>query len=139
MAPGIGRISFANLLLDLIPPVQWRRRFLLSIIVIQFVVDSIEAIISVTQCRPLAAYWDPGVTGICLDPLVQQYFGFFHGCACAFITTYKGNAYRLSSLLRRRSDAGDFPCEHVLEFQHEKIHQSPTLLFDGTRDVVSYT
>lgn len=82
MSPGFGRISFAFLLLGLIPPQKWRRRFLWTIISIQFVVDVGTVIISFSQCRPITGFWDPSVAANCWPPKVQQYTGYFQGCMC---------------------------------------------------------
>ena len=81
MSPGFGRISFAFLLLELTPPVKWRRRFLLTIIAIQFIVDVGTVIISFSQCRPIAGFWNPHIQAHCWPPKVQEYTGFFQGCA----------------------------------------------------------
>lgn len=80
LSPGIGRIAYAFLLLGLVPPVQWRTRFLWSIMAIQFVVDIVTIIISFTQCRPLSKFWNHDVPGTCWSPSVQQDTGFFQGC-----------------------------------------------------------
>lgn len=80
LSPGIGRIAYAVLLLDLVPPIRWRTRFLWSIIFIQFIVDILTIIISFSQCRPLKKFWDHSVPGSCWPATVQQDTGFFQGC-----------------------------------------------------------
>ncbi|EED12777.1 integral membrane protein [Talaromyces stipitatus ATCC 10500] len=85
LSPGIGRIAYAFLLLGLVPPVQWRTRFLWSIIAIQFVVDIVTIIISFAQCRPLSTFWNHDVSGTCWSPSVQQDTGFFQGSVCSAV------------------------------------------------------
>lgn len=83
MAPGFGRISFAFLLLNLLPPSgprSVRPKILWTIIATQFVIDVGTVIISMTQCRPIAGFWDRTIAAGCWDPRVQQYTGFFQGC-----------------------------------------------------------
>lgn len=83
MSPGFGRISFAFLLLGLLPPGgkgSIRPKFLWGIIAIQFVVDVGTVIVSMSQCRPIEGFWDKSVEAGCWDPHVQQYTGFFQGC-----------------------------------------------------------
>lgn len=80
MAPGFGRISFALLLLNIVPPAAWRRRFLWTIIACQFIVDVSTVIISFSQCQPMQKFWDHTVPGNCWNPKVQEYTGFFQGC-----------------------------------------------------------
>lgn len=85
MSPCFGRISYAFLLLNIIPPKKWRKRFLWSIIVIQFVVDVGTVIISFSQCQPIQRFWDSSVDGSCWDPKIQEYTGFFQGSVCSAV------------------------------------------------------
>jgi hypothetical protein len=80
MCPGFGRISFAFLLLSIIPPTTGRKVFLWSVIGAQFVVDVGTVIISFAQCRPIEGYWDKSLNADCWPPHIQQYTGFFQGC-----------------------------------------------------------
>jgi hypothetical protein len=80
MSPGFGRISFAVLLLGIIPPTKWRKRYLWTIITCQFIVDVVTVIISFSQCRPMRGFWDPNVHARCWSPSVQQRTGYFQGC-----------------------------------------------------------
>lgn len=83
MSPGFGRISFAFLLLGLLPPGAHkgaRPKILWSIIATQFVVDVATVIISMVQCRPIAGFWNKNIEAGCWDPRVQQYAGFLQGC-----------------------------------------------------------
>ncbi|KAI1204110.1 uncharacterized protein F4807DRAFT_472677 [Annulohypoxylon truncatum] len=77
LSPGFGRISFAFLLLGLMPPTKAQRLFLWGIICIQFVVDIGTVIISFSQCRPINGYWDPSVRPSCWPREVQQYAAYF--------------------------------------------------------------
>jgi hypothetical protein len=88
MSPGFGRISFALLLLGLIPPTKWRRRFLWTVISIQFIVDVGTVLISFCQCRPLAGFWDQSIEAECWPPVVQQYTGYFQGCRCLIFSKF---------------------------------------------------
>jgi hypothetical protein len=80
MSPCFGRISFALLLLGIIPPARWRFRFLWTIIAIQFVVDVGCVIVSFSQCRPIRGFWDHSVEAGCWPAYVQRDAGFFQGC-----------------------------------------------------------
>ncbi|KAI1116310.1 hypothetical protein F5Y14DRAFT_77588 [Nemania sp. NC0429] len=72
LSPGLGRISYAFLLLSLVPPTMNRRRLLWGIITLQFIIDVVTVITSVSECRPLEKFWDPGVDGECWPRSVQQ-------------------------------------------------------------------
>jgi hypothetical protein len=101
MSPCFGRISFALLLLRIIPPVPWRRRFLQTIIACQFIVDIAVVVINYAQCRPLEKYWNPGMEGSCWSPKVQQYTGYLQGCKFAFFDsgTYNNSCTAVCSLV----------------------------------------
>ena len=75
MSPGFGRISYAFLLLEIIPPSKWRRRFLWTIIFVQFLVDVLVVVIAYAQCQPVSAFWDQSA-GSCWPPQVEEYAGF---------------------------------------------------------------
>ncbi|CAG9998314.1 unnamed protein product [Clonostachys byssicola] len=79
MCPCFGRISFALMLLSLLPPNKVSRRILQFIIAIAFIVDLSTVIISFTQCRPIEAFWDMRPNPDCWPKTVQQYTGFFQG------------------------------------------------------------
>ncbi|RYP63323.1 hypothetical protein DL769_006995 [Monosporascus sp. CRB-8-3] len=79
MCPGFGRISYAFLLLKIIPPSKRRRRFLWAIIWIQFAVDIGTVAISFAQCRPMEGFWNRNIEASCWPPYVQQHVGFFQG------------------------------------------------------------
>lgn len=83
MSPCIGRISFALLLLNILPPGVRRRRFLWTIIGCQFVVDVVCVTIAYCQCKPLEKWWRPQIEGTCWPQEVQEYIGFFQGCESA--------------------------------------------------------
>ncbi|GAB1312629.1 hypothetical protein MFIFM68171_02839 [Madurella fahalii] len=85
LCPCFGRISFALLLLSIIPRSTPRRVFLWSVISVQFVVDVGTVIISFAQCRPIEAFWDRSVNGNCWPPYVQQYTGFTQGSVCSLV------------------------------------------------------
>lgn len=83
MSPGFGRISFAFLLLGLLPPGGhggMRTKFLWGIISLQSVVDIGTLVVSMSQCRPIEGFWNKSIEAGCWDPHVQQYTGFFQGC-----------------------------------------------------------
>ncbi|KAI8627289.1 integral membrane protein [Xylariaceae sp. FL1651] len=85
IASGFARISFAILLLAITPPAKGKRTFLWSIIAIQFAADLAAVIVTYSQCRPLMAYWDPRVKGVCWPPTYQQYTGFTQGSICSAV------------------------------------------------------
>ncbi|KAK3207682.1 hypothetical protein GRF29_96g28712 [Pseudopithomyces chartarum] len=85
MSPCFGRISYAILLLQLIPTAKTKRRFLWAVMGTQFVVDVGTVIVSFAQCKPVSAYWGPDAKKHCWDPVVQQYTGFFQGSVCSLV------------------------------------------------------
>ncbi|KAK4107818.1 hypothetical protein N656DRAFT_784967 [Canariomyces notabilis] len=86
LCPCFGRISFALLLLGIIPPTSTSRRtFLKCIIVVQLVVDVGTVIISFSQCQPLEGFWNKSIASTCWPPFVQQYTGFTQGSVCSLI------------------------------------------------------
>lgn len=85
MSPGIGRISYAFLLLEIIPPTLWRKRFLWSIISAQFVVDVGCIIVSFSQCQPIEGFWEGGPNAHCWPAIIQEYAGFFQGSVCSLV------------------------------------------------------
>ncbi|KAI1455341.1 hypothetical protein F4805DRAFT_476876 [Annulohypoxylon moriforme] len=85
LSSGFGRISFAFLLLGLMPPKKIQRRFLWAIICVQFVVDIGTVIIGLAQCQPLNGYWDPNVGASCWPRAVQQYAGYFQSSVCCLV------------------------------------------------------
>jgi hypothetical protein len=89
MAPCFGRISYALLLLQLVPPRKWPKRFLWSIIFIQFLVDLGTVIISFSQCQPMYEFWGPNPRAHCWDPKIQRSTGYFQGCMRTFPRTKK--------------------------------------------------
>lgn len=84
MSPCFGRISFAFLLMQLVPPTKWPNRFLWTVVWLQFLVDVATVIVSFAQCQPISAFWEPDPQKYCWSPKVQQYTGFFQGCMFMF-------------------------------------------------------
>ncbi|KJZ79192.1 hypothetical protein HIM_01343 [Hirsutella minnesotensis 3608] len=85
MCPCFGRISFALMLLSLVPPTKLRRRVLQAIIVISLVVDIGTVIISFAQCRPIESFWDGRPNPDCWPKDVQRDTGFFQGSVGAAV------------------------------------------------------
>ncbi|KAF3767312.1 hypothetical protein M406DRAFT_252473 [Cryphonectria parasitica EP155] len=85
MCPCFGRISYAYLLLNIVTPTKGRRRFLWTIIAVQFVVDVGTVIISMSQCQPIQRFWDHNIVGTCWDVHIQEYTGFFQGSVCSLV------------------------------------------------------
>ncbi|OAA52904.1 integral membrane protein [Cordyceps fumosorosea ARSEF 2679] len=79
MCPCFGRISFALMLLSLTPPTVTRRGLLWTVIITAFVIDLGTLIISFSQCRPIAAFWDGRDNPDCWPKQVQRDAGFFQG------------------------------------------------------------
>lgn len=82
MTPNFGRISFALLLLDLIPPQPWRRNLLWTLIILQFVVDVATVIVTYAQCTPVRGFWDHSLRAKCWASYIQANTGYFQGCRC---------------------------------------------------------
>jgi hypothetical protein len=116
MAPCFGRISYAILLLQLVPPSKWPKRFLWSIILIQFLVDLGTVIVSFSQCQPIYEFWGTNTKEHCWDPKVQQYTGYFQGCMRSPLQRSQPEKLINSScVLLCGSDIGWVPCKSVLE------------------------
>ncbi|KAM3554240.1 hypothetical protein MY1884_006232 [Beauveria asiatica] len=79
MCPCFGRISFALMLLSLTPPTVTRRGLLWTVIITAFIIDVGTLIISFSQCRPIAAFWDGRENPDCWPKEVQRDAGFFQG------------------------------------------------------------
>ncbi|KAJ6779805.1 hypothetical protein PWT90_01497 [Aphanocladium album] len=79
MCPCFGRISFALMLLSLTPPTVTRRSILWAVIISAFIIDLGTLIISFSQCRPIAAFWDGRPNPDCWPKEVQRDAGFFQG------------------------------------------------------------
>lgn len=80
MAPCFGRISYAFLLLQLVPPSKWPKRCLWFVIGLQFVVDVGTVVVSSAQCQPIYEFWGPNPKAHCWNSKVQQHTGYFQGC-----------------------------------------------------------
>lgn len=81
MSSCFGRISFALFLVEIVQKFVTRRRFLYSLMALQFTVNGITAIIITVQCRPIQALWNHKIEGSsCWNPRVQEYYSYFQGC-----------------------------------------------------------
>lgn len=80
MSSCFGRISFALFLVEIVQKLITRRRFLYSLMALQFAVNGTTVIIITVQCRPVQALWNHKVEGDCWNPRVQEYFSYFQGC-----------------------------------------------------------
>lgn len=80
MSSCFGRISFAFFLVEIVQKFIVRRRFLYSLMALQFAINGSTAIIIMVQCRPIEALWNHKVEGDCLNPQVQEYYSYFQGC-----------------------------------------------------------
>ena len=67
MAVAVARISVAVLMLRLIGPSTWRRRFLHFSIISTFLLSSAYSVLIWTKCSPIKKIWDPLVKGRCWD------------------------------------------------------------------------
>ncbi|KAH7123585.1 integral membrane protein [Dendryphion nanum] len=85
MSPCFGRISFAFLLMQLVPPTKWPNRFLWTVVWLQFAVDIATVIVSFAQCWPISDFWENPEDKNCWSPKVQLYTGFFQGSVCSLV------------------------------------------------------
>lgn len=143
MSPGFGRISFAFLLLGLLPPKgprSVRPKILWSIIAIQFVVDLATVIISTVQCRPIEGFWNKNIQANCWDPRVQQYAGFLQGCKLSPKLFLAKSTLALlilpSRKLHRGPSAGSVSDQSVLERKHGIETESGLERRDGIGNLV---
>ena len=65
MAVAVARVSVAVLMLRLLGPSIWRKRFLYFIIVSTLLLGSIYSILVFFQCSPISSFWEFGVRGYC--------------------------------------------------------------------------
>lgn len=82
IALATGKLAVGFLLLRLIPPnTKWRRRIVWVLMSITMIANSISVILTFTQCRDVAALWDPTVHAVtqCWDPKIQSDFSTFTG------------------------------------------------------------
>ncbi|KAI2783664.1 hypothetical protein F4815DRAFT_502682 [Daldinia loculata] len=79
MTPQFGRISYAFLLSNLIPPSKSRRTFLWVLVGIHFVVDVVMVVVSFAQCRPFRGFWDRRIGADCWPPTIQLYTSYAQG------------------------------------------------------------
>lgn len=79
IAPTLGRISFAMLLLNLAGVSRFRQFLLYGIILSQTVANSLCFIFISVQCRPIQLLWDKSLQGSCWDLTFQEYYGYFDG------------------------------------------------------------
>ncbi|KAI1656888.1 hypothetical protein F4813DRAFT_362175 [Daldinia decipiens] len=79
MNPLFGRISFAFLLSELIPPSRLRRIFLWTPVGVHFMADFMTVVIVYTQCRPSRGYWDKTIKFYCRSPTVEKCGAYVQG------------------------------------------------------------
>lgn len=84
MSSAFGRISFAVFLVEIFQKFMARRRFLYSLMALQFAINGTTAMIIMLQCRPIQALWNHKLEGDCLNHHVQDYFSYFQGCRSSF-------------------------------------------------------
>ena len=80
MSSCFGRISFALFLVEIIQKFIAQKRFLYSLMALQFAVNGSTATLIMAQCRPVQALWNREIEDNCLSPRVQEYYSFFQGC-----------------------------------------------------------
>jgi len=79
MAPCFGRVSYAFLLLSIVGPSLWRKRFLWTIIVLSFLLDFATATVITAQCTPMSSFWK-GRREDCLPGVLLRDLGSLQGC-----------------------------------------------------------
>ena len=95
MSSCFGRISFALFLVEIIQKFIARKRFLYSLMALQFAVNGSTAILIMAQCRPVQALWNRKIENNCLSPRVQEYYSFFQGCRSRYRPADSGDAFLL--------------------------------------------
>lgn len=85
MSPCFSKISICLFLLRIIGDANARkkRRFLQSMIIILFFINTLDIITVLVQCRPLGKLWDPQIPGACWNPKVQAGFAYMQGAFAA--------------------------------------------------------
>lgn len=78
------RVSICFFLLRIVASGQrWQRRTwtcgLYAIMAFSIVTGVPTAIVTISQCKPIAKLWDPLLPGTCWSPNVALYFGDFYG------------------------------------------------------------
>ncbi|KAL3457440.1 hypothetical protein BJX64DRAFT_17821 [Aspergillus heterothallicus] len=81
VGPMLGRISFILFLQNTVLTVHTlRRKILWWVIGLQVVINLIPIVLQFTQCKPVAALWDPyQIQTACRDAVVVMRYGFFQG------------------------------------------------------------
>ena len=95
MSSCFGRMSFALFLVDIIQKFTARKRFLYSLMALQFAINGSTAILIMVQCEPVQALWNRKIENTCLSPRVQEYYSFFQGCRSRRRPAVSGDAYLL--------------------------------------------
>lgn len=143
MSPGFGRISFAFLLLGLLPPSgprSVRPKILWSIIAIQFVVDLVTVVLVMVQCRPIEGFWNKNVQADCWSLRVSQYAGYVQGCKLGpkpFLAKSSSILLILPSYkLHRGPCPGSVSNQSILEQEHGIETESDFERRDGIGNLV---
>lgn len=79
MAPCVGRVSYAFLLLSIVEPLKWRKRFLWMVIVVSVLLDFSTATVIYAQCTPMSSFWK-GKHEDCIPGTIMRDLGMFQGC-----------------------------------------------------------
>ncbi|KAL3466467.1 hypothetical protein BJX64DRAFT_250127 [Aspergillus heterothallicus] len=85
LSPCIGRIAYAVLLLNLLPPNRWRSRLLWGVICIEALVDCASMALILAQCQPVRKYWDTEVPGKCWPSITQRNGAYFQASASIMV------------------------------------------------------
>ncbi len=82
MGSALGRLSFMTLIYRFFGTTNYRRQFIIFLMVETIVINLVTAITIFTQCPDVRTLWDAGsdFPGTCWSPLVQEYTRFFQGC-----------------------------------------------------------
>lgn len=75
------KASVGYLILRLLPPKsRWRKWIIWSVIILTFIINSLDCIFTFLQCDPPKALWEINTPAHCWNPKVQSDFAIFVAC-----------------------------------------------------------
>jgi hypothetical protein len=80
---GAGKVSVSALLLAIMRSSHraWQKTYLWTFCVILVCCISVScSILTISQCKPVAALWDSRIRGACINPSIIAKFDIFTGC-----------------------------------------------------------
>lgn len=134
------KASVGCLILRLLPlKSRGRKWIIISVIVLTFIINSLNCIFTFVQCDPPKALWENKIPAHCWDPKVQVDFAFFSTgktfkCDFVHLRLWPWCSRECTRRLRPRSP----PNLHFLESEHEPQEASEPLRSPQSQSLVSF-